>query len=351
MMSISKHLLVTGGAGFIGSNFARLALQNGMAVTVLDKLTYAGQLETLADISGHDKFFFLNAGIEDTDTIITYLQSLNEDQKITAALNFAAETHVDRSIDYPEVFFETNVLGTQKLISSLRQNIGLKPDFRFLHISTDEVFGSVVDKAFDEESQYRPNSPYSASKAGADHLVRAAVNTYDFPALITNCSNNFGPYQFPEKFIPTLIIKALQGQSMPIYGDGRQERDWLFVDDHCRALQIVLEHGKIGETYMVGTNEPQQNLTLARLICDILDELRPLSRSTYHSFIEFVEDRPGHDKKYSVNAQKIEALGWTPAADLKNNLRNTIQWYIDHAGWWESIITKGFELERMGKRT
>lgn len=342
---------MTGGAGFIGSNFARLALQNGMTVTVLDKLTYAGQLETLADISGHDKFFFLNAGIEDTDTIITYLQSLNEDQKITAAINLAAETHVDRSIDYPEVFFETNVLGTQKLISSLRQNIGLKPDFRFLHISTDEVFGSVVDKAFDEESQYRPNSPYSASKAGADHLVRAAVNTYDFPALITNCSNNFGPYQFPEKFIPTLIIKALQGQSMPIYGDGRQERDWLFVDDHCRALQIVLEHGKIGETYMVGTNEPQQNLTLARLICDILDELRPLSRSTYHSLIEFVEDRPGHDKKYAVNAQKLEALGWTPVADLKNNLRNTIQWYIDHTSWWESIIRKGFDLDRMGKRT
>ena len=350
-MSISKHLLVTGGAGFIGSNFARYALQKGLTITVLDKLTYAGRLESLADITSHDNFSFLNVGIEDTDSITTYLQTLDGDRKISAVLNFAAETHVDRSIDHPEVFFETNVLGTQRLISTLRQNIGLQPDFRFLHISTDEVFGSVEDNAFDEESHYRPNSPYSASKAGADHLVRAAVNTYDFPAIITNCSNNFGPYQFPEKFIPTLIIKALREQPIPIYGDGRQERDWLFVDDHCSALQLVLETGQIGETYMVGTNAPQQNIVLAELICEILDELLPLSVRTYRSFIEFVEDRPGHDRKYAVNAQKLATLGWAPSADLKNNLKKTVQWYIEHPYWWEGIIKDGFDLNRMGKIT
>ena len=350
-MSISKHLLVTGGAGFIGSNFARFALQKGLTITVLDKLTYAGRLESLADITSHDNFSFLNVGIEDTDSIITYLQTLDGDRKISAVLNFAAETHVDRSIDYPEVFFETNVLGTQRLISTLRQNIGLQPDFRFLHISTDEVFGSVADNAFDEESHYRPNSPYSASKAGADHLVRAAVKTYDFPAIITNCSNNFGPYQFPEKFIPTLIIKALREQPMPIYGDGRQERDWLFVDDHCSALQLVLETGQIGETYMVGTNAPQQNIVLAELICEILDELLPLSGRTYRSFIEFVEDRPGHDRKYAVNAQKLATLGWAPSADLKNNLKKTVQWYIENPYWWEGIIKDGFDFNRMGKIT
>ena len=350
-MSISKHLLVTGGAGFIGSNFARFALQKGLTITVLDKLTYAGRLESLADIISHDNFSFLNVGIEDTDSIITYLQTLDGDRKISAVLNFAAETHVDRSIDYPEVFFETNVLGTQRLISTLRQNIGLQPDFRFLHISTDEVFGSVEDNAFDEESHYRPNSPYSASKAGADHLVRAAVKTYDFPAIITNCSNNFGPYQFPEKFIPTLIIKALREQAMPIYGDGRQERDWLFVDDHCSALQLVLETGQIGETYMVGTNAPQQNIVLAELICEILDELLPLSGRTYRSSIEFVEDRPGHDRKYAVNAQKLATLGWAPSADLKNNLKKTVQWYIENPYWWEGIIKDGFDFNRMGKIT
>jgi len=340
---------VTGGAGFIGSNFARHALRQGMRVTVLDKLTYAGRLESLKDIRHLENFCFLKTGIEDTSVILDFLGKLDEPEKLSAVLNFAAETHVDRSIDYPEVFFETNVLGTQRLISALQKNIGLKSNFKFVHISTDEVFGSVETTAFDENSHYRPSSPYSASKAGADHLVRAAFKTYGFPAIITNCTNNFGPYQFPEKLIPTLIIKGLQRQQMPIYGDGLQQRDWLFVDDHCAALDIILKAGQPGETYMVGTNMPQKNIVLAELICEILDELLPLYKQKYRSLIKFVEDRPGHDRKYAVNAQKLISLGWTPSADLKNNLKKTVQWYIEHPHWWQGIIKDGFDLNRLGK--
>ena len=333
-------LLVTGGAGFIGSNFVLDWLANPKAESVvnLDKLTYAGNLANLQTLDGDPRHIFVRGDIGDRELVASLLKK----HKIRAVLNFAAESHVDRSIHGPKDFIDTNILGTFNLLQTTREYWShLTPDhktnFRFLHVSTDEVYGSLspTDPAFAETHPYEPNSPYSASKAASDHLVRAWHHTYGMPVLTTNCSNNYGPYHFPEKLIPLVILNALAGQPLPIYGDGQQIRDWLYVKDHCAAIRRVLEAGRLGETYNVGGWNEKPNLEVVHTICHILDELRPRSGGgSYAEQITFVVDRPGHDRRYAIDATKIEReLGWKPEETFESGIRKTVQWYLDHPEW------------------
>ncbi len=339
-------ILVTGGAGFIGSNFVLdWVAETGEAVVNLDKLTYAGNPANLASLEGSPLHVFVRADIGDSDTVAKLLRKYN----IRAVVNFAAESHVDRSIHGPGEFIQTNVVGTFRLLDEARSYWGELPhdkqrDFRFLHVSTDEVYGSLkpLDPAFKETNPYEPNSPYSASKAASDHLVRAWHHTYGLPVLTTNCSNNYGPYHFPEKLIPLCILNALNDKPLPIYGDGQQVRDWLYVKDHCAAIRRVLEAGEVGETYNVGGWNEKANLEVVNAICSILDELKPRrDGKPYAAQITFVTDRPGHDRRYAIDASKLEReLGWKPSETFETGIRKTVQWYLDNTEW-VSTVTSG----------
>ena len=337
-----KNILVTGGAGFIGANFIRYLLTKQPTVHVvnLDALTYAGSLENLRDLPASDRYTFVQGNICDQTAVVTLLR----DHHIDTIVHFAAESHVDRSITGPGQFIQTNIVGTYTLLEAARQvwnNAGKPSTFRFHHVSTDEVFGSLLPQtpAFTEVHPYDPSSPYSASKAASDHLVRAYVRTYGLPVTITNCSNNYGPYQFPEKLIPLMILNALNGLPLPVYGDGQQVRDWLYVEDHCEAILTVLLRGRIGETYNVGGDNQPANLEIVHQICALLDELRPASPHGPHAgLIKFVTDRPGHDRRYAMDITKIHReLGWEPRYPLSIGLRQTVQWYLAHGDWIQAI--------------
>ena len=340
----SETVLVTGGAGFIGSNFVRywLATTNETIVN-LDKLTYAGNLANLSDVRENPRHIFVHGDILDT----VLLESLFSKYHPRAVIHFAAESHVDRSIHGPEDFIQTNVVGTFRSIEAARgywsRLSGAEKDaFRFLHVSTDEVYGSLGpdDPAFAETTPYAPNSPYSASKAGSDHIVRAYFHTYGLPVLTTNCSNNYGPYQFPEKLIPLMVLNALGGKPLPVYGDGRQIRDWLYVEDHCIAIDHVLERGGPGQTYNIGGNAEMANIDVVNLICTTLEVLRPSAHRPYDSLITHVTDRPGHDRRYAMDIRHIERdLGWRPRETFETGLRKTVQWYLDHTDWTESVTS------------
>jgi dTDP-glucose 4,6-dehydratase len=354
-------MLLTGGAGFIGSNFVRHALaETDDRVVVVDKLTYAGNLESLAEVSTHPRFAFVQADIADREAVAT----LFREQRPHTVVNFAAETHVDRSIDDASAFIRTNLVGTYELLEASRRHLPeLDPDqraaFRFLHVSTDEVYGSLGPQGFfTEETPYAPNSPYAASKAGADHLVRAYHETYGLPALLTNCSNNYGPYQFPEKLIPLMILNAVEGKPLPIYGDGGNVRDWLFVEDHCAGVLLVLRQGRPGEKYNLGGRSEKRNLEVVDRICAVLEEEHPAAGNPalrargivrYADLRSFVKDRPGHDRRYAIDASKVaRELGWQPRHDFDAGLRKTIRWYLDHPGWCEHVQSGKYRRERLG---
>ena len=348
-------ILVSGGAGFIGGNFVLdWLVQHDETVVNLDKLTYAGNLDTLQGLRGNNRHVFVHGDIGDRE-LVGDLLSMHRPR---AVINFAAESHVDRSIHGPGDFIQTNIVGTFNLLEAVRGYWdGLAEDekqgFRFLHVSTDEVYGTLAkdDAPFNELNRYEPNSPYSASKAASDHLVRAWHHTYALPVLTTNCSNNYGPYHFPEKLIPLVILNALSGKSLPIYGDGQQIRDWLYVRDHCSAIRRVLEAGKLGETYNVGGWNEKPNLEVVHTICAILDELRPKADGgRYSDQIAFVRDRPGHDRRYAIDARKLEReLGWRPAETFETGIRKTIAWYLDNQDWVRNV-TSGAYREWVGKQ-
>lgn len=334
-------ILVTGGAGFIGANFVLDWLKiNDEPIINLDKLTYAGNLNTLSSLQSDDRHIFVEGDIADSALVADLL----ERYKPRAVINFAAESHVDRSIYEPDAFVQTNVLGTFNLLEAVKKywvNLPDKNDFRFLHVSTDEVYGSLAstDPAFTEENKYEPNSPYSASKAASDHFVRAYHHTYGLPVLTTNCSNNYGPYHFPEKLIPLIIVNASAGKPLPVYGDGKQIRDWLYVKDHCAAIRCVLDAGKIGETYNVGGWNEKQNIEIVKTICELLDELKPREDGkSYSELIEYVTDRPGHDRRYAIDASKLEReLGWRPIETFETGIRKTVVWYLENQAWVEDV--------------
>ena len=336
-------ILVTGGAGFIGSNFVLDWLaQSSEPVLNLDKLTYAGNLENLASLQGDARHVFVQGDMGDRALV----ERLLAEHQPRAVLNFAAESHVDRSIHGPEDFIQTNIVGTFRLLEAVRAYWSALPEakktaFRFLHVSTDEVYGTLGpdDPPFAETNRYEPNSPYSASKAASDHLVRAWHHTYGLPVLTTNCSNNYGPYHFPEKLIPLMIVNALAGKPLPVYGDGMQVRDWLYVRDHCSAIRRVLEAGQPGQTYNIGGWNEKPNLEIVRTICTLLDELRPRADGrSYREQITHVADRPGHDRRYAIDARKIEReLGWKPAETFETGIRKTVQWYLDHPEWVQRV--------------
>jgi dTDP-glucose 4,6-dehydratase len=340
-----KTFLVTGGAGFIGANFVLRTISAGHTVVNLDALTYAGNLESLAPLGQNPRHLFVHGDINDAALIARLLEEHEPD----ALVNFAAESHVDRSILGPEVFLKTNVLGTFTLLqASLAYWKGLGVDaqktFRFLHVSTDEVYGSltVSDPAFHEDTPYQPNSPYSASKASSDHLVRAWFHTYGLPVLTTNCSNNYGPYQFPEKLIPLMIHNALNGAPLPVYGDGLNVRDWLYVEDHCDAIMTVLECGRAGETYNVGGLNEQTNLSVVKTLCSLLDKLHPAS-APHDRLVNFVKDRPGHDRRYAIDCTKIQnELGWKPKESFDTGLEKTVRWYLDHQSWVDDVTSGAY---------
>jgi dTDP-glucose 4,6-dehydratase len=348
-VEITALILITGGAGFIGSNFVLdwLAASDEPVIN-LDKLTYAGNLHNLqaAEAAGA-RHHFVRGDIADGALV----NQLLTDHQIRAVVNFAAESHVDRSIHGPEDFIQTNIVGTFRLLEAVRAHCKtLSPEaakaFRFLHVSTDEVYGSLskTDAAFSEDKRYEPNSPYSASKAASDHLVRAYHHTYGLPVLTTNCSNNYGPYHFPEKLIPLCILNALAGKALPIYGDGQQIRDWLYVKDHCSAIRRVLEAGKLGEVYNIGGWNEKPNLDVVHTLCDILDELSPRSDGqSYRTQITFVSDRPGHDRRYAIDASKLEReLGWKPAETFETGIRKTVRWYLDNQPWVQNVASGGY---------
>ena len=349
------NLLVTGGCGFIGSNFVRQRLGDKGSplarLVNLDKLTYAGNPANLADVAGDPRYVFAHGDIGD-EALVSRLLA---EHAIDAIVNFAAESHVDRSIDSPEPFVQTNVVGTLRLLNSARRHWGALPEprkkgFRLLHISTDEVYGALGphDPAFTEETPFAPNSPYAASKAASDHLVRAFHHTYGLPTLTTNCSNNYGPYHFPEKLIPLIILNGLDGQPLPVYGDGRQVRDWLYVEDHARALDLIVARGRIGEKYNVGGRNERRNIDVVMRICAILDRLRPLARS-HESLIAFVADRPGHDRRYAIDATKLEReLGWRALETFESGIEKTVRWYLDNEWWWRPLRDKVYAGERLG---
>jgi dTDP-glucose 4,6-dehydratase len=342
-------ILVTGGAGFIGSNFVLDWLQqHDEAVVNLDKLTYAGNLQNLASLKDDPRHIFVKGDIADYDLLSNLLKTY----QIRAVVNFAAESHVDRSIHGPEDFIQTNIVGSFRLLEAIRHywnDLDAEPKsaFRLLHVSTDEVYGSLdkTDPPFAEDNQYQPNSPYSASKAASDHLVRAYHHTYGLPVLTTNCSNNYGPYHFPEKLIPLCIQNALAGKALPIYGDGQQIRDWLYVKDHCSAIRRVLESGQVGEVYNVGGWNEKPNLDVVHTLCSILDQLQPRTDGkSYAEQITYVTDRPGHDRRYAIDARKLEQqLGWTPAETFETGIQKTVQWYLDNQDWVSNVLSGDYQ--------
>lgn len=360
---MTKTFLVTGGAGFIGSAVVRELINNTEhRVVNLDKLTYAGNLESLKSIEDSPRYRFICADICDA----TAMQSAFEQHQPDIVMHLAAESHVDRSIDGPAEFIQTNIVGTYTLLEAARvyylslkqQHAEKAAGFRFHHISTDEVYGDLegTDDLFTEITPYAPSSPYSASKASSDHLVRAWYRTFGLPTLVTNCSNNYGPYHFPEKLIPLMILNALAGKPLPVYGDGKQIRDWLYVEDHARALILVAQQGKVGDTYNIGGHNEKQNIEVVQSLCDILNELRPMSDSAhgitdgYRSLITYVNDRPGHDLRYAIDASKIEhELGWTPQETFETGLRKTVQWYLDNQDWWQHVLDGSYQAQRLGQ--
>ena len=337
-----KNVLVTGGAGFIGSNFIRYLLKSDSELQIinLDALTYAGSQENLREIEKDSRYSFVQGNIGDRELVLNLLRQ----NVIDTVVHFAAESHVDRSISNPGIFVETNVVGTQNLLDACRQvwlteKILPLDQVHFHHVSTDEVYGTLKpeDPAFSETTAYSPNSPYAASKAASDHLVRAYFHTYGLPVTVTNCSNNYGPYQFPEKLIPLMIMNALEGKPLPVYGDGQQIRDWLYVEDHCEAIKLVIERGRIGETYNIGGNNQPPNLEIVHQLCALLDELSP-SENPHQSLIKYVADRPGHDRRYAIDLTKINTeLGWEPRESLTTGLRKTVEWYLSNSEWIEAI--------------
>ena len=350
MQQREQHkILITGGAGFIGSNFVHHWCQHypGDRVIVLDVLTYAGNRKNLAGLEDKANLRFVQGDICDR----TLVDRLLQDEEINTIAHFAAESHVDRSILGPDAFVRTNVVGTFTLLEAFRQHwqSQQRPQhYRFHHVSTDEVYGSlgVDDPGFSETTPYAPNSPYSASKAGSDHLVRAYHHTYGLPTLITNCSNNYGPYHFPEKLIPLMCINILLGKPLPVYGDGQNIRDWLYVGDHCSALNVVLHQGQPGESYNIGGNNEVKNIDLVHQLCTLMDELAPdLPVRPSHQLITFVKDRPGHDRRYAINATKLKTeLGWTPAETVESGLRKTVQWYLQHQDWWQPLLSAEYQV-------
>ena len=348
-----KTLLVTGGAGFIGGNFVLGALaQGGVRIVNLDALTYAGNRDTLAALDGRDDHVFVQGDIGDADCVRRVLA----DHAPDAIVNFAAESHVDRSIDGPAAFVQTNVVGTLNLLECALAYWRALPlerqdGFRFLHVSTDEVYGSLgAEGKFTEATPYAPNSPYSASKAASDHLVRAFHHTYGLPVLTTNCSNNYGPYQFPEKLIPLIIQKALAGEALPVYGDGKNIRDWLFVGDHCSAIRRVLDAGRVGETYNVGGNAERENIEVVKAICALLDARQPLADGRpRESLITYVKDRPGHDRRYAIDSSKLQGeLGWRPSQTFETGIAQTVDWYLANQPWSQRVLDGSYRMERLG---
>jgi len=344
--------VVTGGAGFIGGNFVLEAVQQGVRIVNLDALTYAGNLDTLSSLEGHPDHVFVQGDIGDAALVERLLREYRPD----AVINFAAESHVDRSIDGPAAFVQTNVVGTLNLLEKTRdywKSLGADAQeaFRFLHVSTDEVYGTLGETGkFTETTPFAPNSPYSASKAASDHLVRAFHHTYGLPVLTTNCSNNYGPYQFPEKLIPLIIAKALAGETLPIYGDGLNVRDWLYVGDHCAAIRRVLEAGRVGETYNVGGDAERPNIVVVQTICALLDQHRPLADGRKReSLITYVKDRPGHDRRYAIDANKLQnELGWAPTVTFEQGIARTVDWYLNSQPWVKRVLDGSYRLERIG---
>ena len=355
MAGLMETMLVSGGAGFIGSTFVRtLVAEGSRRVVNLDKLTYAGNLDSLAAVRDDPLHVFVEGDIGDGQLVRDLLNRYQP----SAIVNLAAESHVDRSIDAPAPFIQTNVVGAAELLEAVREYWqqlprGKQDAFRFLHVSTDEVYGSLgPGGAFDESSPYVPSSPYAASKAAADHLVWAYHRTYALPTIITNCSNNYGPYQFPEKLIPLMISNALEGKPLPVYGDGGHVRDWLFVDDHCEALRLVLQRGQPGEQYNIGGSNERTNLDVVRAICEIVDRLCPDRPYVCESLITFVEDRPGHDRRYAIDASKIHReLDWQPQTEFPGGLESTVRWYIDNQSWVERLTSGAYRRERLGLGT
>ncbi|MDE1515552.1 dTDP-glucose 4,6-dehydratase [Vibrio sp. dsl-7] len=349
-------LLVTGGAGFIGSAVVRHIIQKTQdSVVNVDKLTYAGNLESLTSIAGNNRYIFENADICDKAEM-ERIFSLHQPD---AVMHLAAESHVDRSIDGPAEFIKTNIFGTYTLLEATRSywnklDGDKKSEFRFHHISTDEVYGDLegTDELFTEKTPYEPSSPYSASKASSDHLVRAWLRTYGLPTIVTNCSNNYGPYHFPEKLIPLVILNALDGKALPVYGDGMQIRDWLFVEDHARALYKVVTEGKIGQTYNIGGHNEKANIEVVKNICSLLEELvpnKPEGVDYYQDLITYVKDRPGHDVRYAIDASKIEhELGWKPQETFESGIRKTVEWYLNNKMWWSRVLDGSYSMERLG---
>lgn len=347
-------IIVTGGAGFIGSAVVRYLINDTPdEVLVVDKLTYAGNLESLLPVAENKRYSFQQADICDRPMLDNIFQRFQPD----AVMHLAAESHVDRSIDGPAAFIETNILGTYTLLEAARgywNGLNDKQRFRFHHISTDEVYGDLDQSSalFTESTPYDPSSPYSASKAASDHLVRAWARTYGFPVLVTNCSNNYGPYHFPEKLIPLIILNALEGKPLPVYGDGGQVRDWLYVEDHARALYRVLTRGQTGETYNIGGHNERKNIDVVRTICHLLDDIitdKPVGITQFEQLITFVADRPGHDQRYAIDASKIEReLGWTPQETFESGIRKTVEWYLDNPSWWQRIKDGSYARERQG---
>jgi dTDP-glucose 4,6-dehydratase len=356
-----QTMIVTGGAGFIGSNFVRVALRGTDArVVVFDKLTYAGSRLNLAEVEDHPRFVFVQGDIADRAAV----QRVYAEYRPSAVLNFAAESHVDRSIDRPRDFVDTNVVGTFELLEEARRyyaalDAEARARFRFLHVSTDEVYGTLGPSGlFAEATPYAPNSPYAASKAAADHFVRAYHETYGLPVLITNCSNNYGPYQYPEKLVPLMLLNAIEGRRLPIYGDGGNVRDWLFVEDHCEGILLVLQRGRAGEKYNLGGQNERTNLQLVDRLCAVLEDLLPSSENralraagigSYAALKAFVPDRPGHDRRYAIDATKVRReLGWTPRHDFEAGLRRTVRWYLDHRDWCAAVQAGRYDRERLG---
>lgn len=350
-------ILVTGGAGFIGSAVVRHIINDTTdSVVNLDSLTYAGNLESLTSVANHDRYAFEQVDICNR----AELDRVFAEHQPDAVMHLAAESHVDRSIDGPAAFIETNIVGTYTLLEAARHYWNQLEDtakeaFRFHHISTDEVYGDLegTDDLFTETTSYEPSSPYSASKASSDHLVRAWLRTYGLPTIVTNCSNNYGPFHFPEKLIPLMILNALDGKALPVYGDGMQIRDWLFVEDHARALYKVVTEGEVGETYNIGGHNEKANIDVVKTICSLLEELvpnKPQGVESYQDLITYVKDRPGHDVRYAIDASKIEReLGWTPQETFESGIRKTVEWYLDNKTWWSRVLDGSYSLERLGE--
>jgi len=351
-MAAIRKVLVTGGAGFIGSAVVRLLVGKGYDVVNVDKLTYSGNLDSLREVDGAANYSFHQVDICDRDRVAKILA----DERPDAVMHLAAESHVDRSIDGPEVFVETNVVGTVRLLEAALEHWrgldqGGRGAFRFHHISTDEVFGQLPldDGLFTEETPYAPSSPYSASKAAADHFVRAWHTTFGLPVVLSNCSNNYGPYHFPEKLVPLTILNAIEGRPLPVYGKGENVRDWLFVDDHARALELVLTRGKVGQSYNVGGRAERSNLQMVETICDILDRKRPRDQGSHRDLVSFVADRPGHDLRYAIDPSKIEReLGWSAAESFESGIDKTVDWYLANEKWWRPVRERKYAGERLG---